>query len=1242
MANITQLPKTQFSGLEFANIMEDIYNLVNENPDYNSNWDDFLNSNAGRMLTEIFAWIADQLATRIDWVVNENFIGTATQKSSIIKLLKLINYKFSLPVAARVPVDITFSRGIGTYEFTPTYLEGTGNIKYKTIQGIDKKGQLRRFEAIDYDSANQKYSYKVPVSVYTGTSVDPKLNHQIVFHEGTTKVKTFLSNSNSGQKFIIPDKPIIRNSIVLYKVTTQGSSIIEEELLEVDNFLDSKAQLSYDGQGTNAIPYVLNVREDDSVEIEFGPVSLLPTQDRRLPQGVELRAFYRVGGGVDGNIARQAINLTEKPTFGGAEVIINFKNSLEGIGGEDSESIEHAAYHGPLKIRTAGKTVTPEDYDIILASHTSILLSKSYGYNNIPADYFDKYGTYFNPLEVVNFVILKKPGWETIPTSKYYLADWGTFNLENRFNGNYWFNNGSFGNPIQIAGNDITFNEVYDYDNQGGKEFKNFIVLKTPEDFKESIFLEDPVDPNNFIANPDLIASLTEDKYTVETHTLISQLNGHLVNADDPYFYGDYNNTGFPRIELRSDIQAYFRSTMNLSSGLNISTGQNRFIINIDGQGDITVDMSKGGVSPAIIPLDTVVSPYVEGIVDIINNAISSAYVDVKAYQDFGILIEDTTAQVPNLENRDEENWIMRITGINYTINTGVDQSYDQMMIQINSVINAANYEAIFIQNRVNITCWDIRIQRMDNTGNVVLEDSNSPYDILVAYEASPLSTMPISSGDYSNVATKVVDELGEHVKLTSPNSGSTSTINLRPPVNPYQDCMPGLFGLSFLFDNVAEYNCYGQTALTIIYRDTTEIDFGYFIYEHGTINLSPENPEVIYLNYIKKIKDRIKLGYYFNENFSVEEPEWKPIDNRLYNSNYIVDPTDPDARRELFDLDGTNTLLRFTKEETLKNSIYIVNNDYQLVEATAPSITTKVLSPFPDLTGKVLTIQISNNIAKVINLDTINSLSDLVFQINLQLDDDANEAYGKSIPFAIADIDNNTITLSIDNKRGGTISIIGEPSSGNTLLFDGISDPTENRIVYPNGDYYLEYNTETDSTDMIKIPTAQNIPDTPFYIHYVADRRHVFIDPEVDKIHTDEDDLKAFMFPYKIAGVENTFKRPVFSTFDVSGEIFISKAIPKAQIQYNVDKAIRDAYSIYSAEFNKPVIKSELSKIIMDVPGVRYVEIKYFGKDLLDSDSNLDSRIVAGFDEIIILSDSIFDATGLQEHGQEWVFNTL
>lgn len=1247
---MTQLPKTQFSGLEYSNIMEDIHNLVKENPEYNANWDDFLNSNAGRMLTEVFAWIADQLATRIDWVVNENFIGTATQRSSIIRLLKLIGYKFSLPVASVVSVIVEFPQETRNYILTPIYEEGSGIINPKKLIGTDKKGNIKNFEALIYDTINQKYSYKVPVIADTlaSTNTDFNLLQEVKFYEGTTLIKSFFSSSNQGQKFIISDFPIVRNSIVVYLVKTDGVTTTEEELLYVDNFLDSKAQKSYDAQGINAIPYILNVREDDSVEIEFGPITLLPVSDRRLPEGTELRVFYRIGGGLDGNISRLSINTVEKININDQELTINFYNELEGISGQDSETVEHAAYNGPLKIRTGGKTVTTEDYDIMLSGHTSILKNKSYGYNNIPWNYYIKYGTYFNPMEIMNFVIIKKPGWETVPTSKYYLSDWGSFNIENRFNGNYYFNLGYFGTAINFKTNDLTYSAIYDYDNQGGREFKNFTIFKTDSDWKTSLFkLSD--DGITYEANADMIASITEEQYDSNIHTKLIQIGDHVVyDENDPYFHGDYLDTNFPRIELREDIQAYFKSTRNVASGINISNGKNRFILNVDNHGDVVIDLTRGNTSPTIVPLDTLVygGSTIYGIIDIINEALESAYIGVFAYQDFGILIPDILAQVPNLENRDEENWILRISGVNYDINTSVQQSYTYILEKINEGINSAGYEAIFIQNYVNITCYDIRIQRTNSSGTVILEDSNDPYDLLVAFEAVPLSSMPVSAGDYSSVASKSIDEDGSCVKLLSPNKGSTSSIVIKPAIAPGQNCLVALFDLDVIADEVDYYTCYGQTSFTIIYRDSNELDFGDLIYEHGTINFSALDPSIIYLNYIKKITDTIKLGYYFNEAFDISEPEWKTVDKVLYNAQYAVDPNDPLLKTEYFDIDNSDILLRFTSKEERGNSIYIIENDYDLKRATNPKIESIFLHAFPVTVDKTITFQINENYPRTIFLNGVTTFSELASLFNdPDILAEANEVYGKAIPFATLDLDldgKGTISLEIDNRKDGKIIFIGEATSVSNLFFDEIASPLSNYTVYANGDYYLNVDSITGSINMIRTKSAVNIPDVPFFIHYVVDKRHVFIDPEVEKIHTDEDDLQFYMYPYKVAGINNIFARPLFTSFDLRAIVYCSKAIPREQISFNVETALKLAYSISNAEFNKPVIKSEVTKVIMDIPGVRYVEVSYFGVNMSDQETNLANRIEAGFDEIIVMSDNTYELSGAQVHGTDLSYNVV
>ena len=150
MKTLTKMPTTQFSGLDYDNVIRDIYNLVKDNPEYNNNWDDFLSSSAGRMLIELFAYITDQLATRIDWNVNENYLTTATQSKSILRLLKLIDYKLQLPHSSIIPVKITLSQSTNKeIIFTPAYTELSGaRTDIYTINGTDKNGNTRTFEAI--------------------------------------------------------------------------------------------------------------------------------------------------------------------------------------------------------------------------------------------------------------------------------------------------------------------------------------------------------------------------------------------------------------------------------------------------------------------------------------------------------------------------------------------------------------------------------------------------------------------------------------------------------------------------------------------------------------------------------------------------------------------------------------------------------------------------------------------------------------------------------------------------------------------------------------------------------------------------------------------------------------------------------------------------------------------------------------------------------------------------------------
>lgn len=1233
MNQMTQLPKTQFSGLEFTNIIEDVKNLIQESPEFNPNWDDFLSSNAGRMLTEIYAWITDQLATRIDWISNENFIGTATQRSSIIKLLKLIGYKFTLPSAATVGVTVELSN-ISTYNYVikPTYTNGSGSFTTKTLTATDKNGEAKNFEAIIYDIDNKKFLYKEPITL----SITDKIiantatgqSKLIDFYEGQTKTAFFTSSTNQGQVFRITDSPIINNSVSVFLLSTVNSINYEEELIKVENFLDSKAQRNIDSDGIKIpIPYIVTVKDDNSVDIEFAPTVLIASEDRRLPNGSEILVFYRVGGGMSSNISRQSINLQESISINGQDNQISYYNENEGLGGQDAETVEHAVIHAPLKIRTAGKAVTADDYLSILSGFESLLLSMSYGYSNIPSNYYSRYGTYFSPMEVVSFVLLKKPGWETIPTNKYYLSNWGTFNVENRFNGLYYFNNGNFGNEVLLKANPLIASGLYDHNNVG-RTFKNYTVLKTSSDWKASLFKE--VNGEQ-IANADLIASLTKTKYNKNIHKKIIEITDHFVyDSSDPYLYGDYEDSGMPRDEITQNINAYYISKIpfNTTTGLNI-TANKRFDIHVDNRNVVHIDLSDSGTISSPVSLPVVVST--------INSQINASYGNGYAYQDFGILIPNRDSPVPGLENDDEQIFKFRISGVNFDVNSGTHQSYHQILARINTAINSAGYLASFVVSHANIVCWDIRIQRTTNTGSVLLTDSNDAHDLLDAFGAAPSADSSFAYSVFANVASIVTNNGYSYLKLTSPNTGTASKILLEKSV--VEDCSMSLLGLDYATDGVLSYECFGVKSLTIITRDPTEEDFGDIVYEHGTINFSFNDPEKLYLNYIKESNKIIPLGHYFNTNFESTEPEWKPVDNRIYNSAYVIDDTDISGVKEIFDIDNSNLVLRFNKEETNENSIYKITNDYNLTRATKITLssTNTIGINFSSLSGSI-SIKINDDVAATtipVNND-VSSAESFCSLLNSTFNTRANETLNGNIVFAT--MVNNIIILTIDNKNG-KIVIVNTPVA--LTIFPIIVGSIE-YTVSPNGDYYLELNKLTDSIDMYMVGEGINIPDSPFYINYLTDRRHVFLDTTIEKFHTDEDDLLYFLAPYTMVGIENVFKHPLFLTFDLSAEVFCSSTVSASTIKESIELSLKYKYGISNIGLGTSVNKSEIINIIMNTVGVRYVNVSYFGLDATNTNTNQNNEITCSFDEVIVLSDVLYSDFGLLEHGLNIIYTSI
>lgn len=74
---------------------------------YPEQFNDYIQSSEFIAMLEMFAYIAEQLAYRVDMVAHENFITTAQRKQSILRLAKLISYKATRNIPVRGLVKLS-------------------------------------------------------------------------------------------------------------------------------------------------------------------------------------------------------------------------------------------------------------------------------------------------------------------------------------------------------------------------------------------------------------------------------------------------------------------------------------------------------------------------------------------------------------------------------------------------------------------------------------------------------------------------------------------------------------------------------------------------------------------------------------------------------------------------------------------------------------------------------------------------------------------------------------------------------------------------------------------------------------------------------------------------------------------------------------------------------------------------------------------------------------------------------
>ena len=295
----------------------------------------------GVALVEAFAYLGDLMSYYIDRTANESFIGTATQRQSVLNIAQTYGY-----------IPAGYRQAYTTLTFTNT------SASEITIPA----GSIISGDVIIADTVQ---------TLYFTTASDLAVQEQIGGTAGTADTTAYegrsvilvSDNANTNGELIgtslgfpnmtfeLGETPVVDGSVEIY---VQDGDVYSK-WTQVPHLLD---------YGPTDLVFTTYLDENEKVYIEFGEgvSGVIPTLYS------EIRAKYTVGGGELGNVLPDTLTtiyyipgLTEGQTTA-IQGVMTVTNSVTAIGGSNPETTDQVRISAPLSLRANNRAVTLQDY----------------------------------------------------------------------------------------------------------------------------------------------------------------------------------------------------------------------------------------------------------------------------------------------------------------------------------------------------------------------------------------------------------------------------------------------------------------------------------------------------------------------------------------------------------------------------------------------------------------------------------------------------------------------------------------------------------------------------------------------------------------------------------------------------------------------------------------------------------------------------------------------------------------
>lgn len=321
--------------LDFVNYDFDDLRLQLENRlKEQSAWKDTYRSATGSMIIELFAAVGNLVLYYVERRAEESYIGTAKNRSSIINLVRLLNYTPKRKVSATGTLRFTLTAGASVNQvFIPQYTE------------CQTSGGMKYLVAVD--------NAVMPGQTYVDATAI----------QGSLLVITYASVGEANQTYNVADVSVENTHITVYVAGVLWT--------KVDSFIDSVASSTH---------YVLRPELDDTISIIFGDGVF-----GKIPgNGEEVQIKYIKSDGLAGNVyALGLITTCNSTIFDSDENIIDVtvSNTTTFIGGDDAETTEEIRTEAPKVFATGDRAVIRADFVSIINNYAGVADSNAWGEN---------------------------------------------------------------------------------------------------------------------------------------------------------------------------------------------------------------------------------------------------------------------------------------------------------------------------------------------------------------------------------------------------------------------------------------------------------------------------------------------------------------------------------------------------------------------------------------------------------------------------------------------------------------------------------------------------------------------------------------------------------------------------------------------------------------------------------------------------------------------------------------------